>query len=66
MAVDVKTGSTFPPATPQTLFTTGIYTPDSHFEVTSDGRRFLIPTAVTDENPAPPTVVLNWTKGVKP
>ena len=53
MAVDVKTGSTFQPGTPQPLFTTGIYTPDARFEVTADGRRFLIPTAITEENPRP-------------
>ena len=66
MAVEVKTGSTFQPGTPQPLFATGIYTPDASFAVTANGGRFLVPTAVTEENAAPPTVVLNWTKGIKP
>ena len=66
VTVEVKTGTTFQPGSPHTLFATGIFTPDARFEVTTDGRRFLIPTAGAEGNPAPPTVVLNWTKGVKP
>ncbi len=66
VTVEVKTGTTFQPGSPRTLFATGIFTPDARFEVTADGRRFLIPTAGAEGNPTPPTVVLNWTKGVKP
>jgi hypothetical protein len=47
--------------TPRTLFETGIMTPDSRFDVTADGRRFIIPTAVSNGS-APATFVVNWTK----
>jgi Tol biopolymer transport system component len=61
VAVPVKTADTFEHGTPQTLFPTGIMTPDSRFDVTSDGRRFLIPTEVRAGS-TPVTVVVNWMK----
>jgi len=66
VAVEVKTGPTFQAGSPLPLFATGIFTPDASFDVTADGRRFLIPTGRREGNSAPPMVVLNWTKGVKP
>jgi Tol biopolymer transport system component len=66
VAVDVNTGATFQSGSPHLLFQTGIYTPDARFEVSADGRRFLIPTGGSEGTPAPPTVVVNWTKAVKP
>ena len=66
VGVDVKIGSSFQHGTPQHLFPSGIRTPDARFDVTADGRRFLIPARITEANPAPATVIVNWTKGIKP
>jgi dipeptidyl aminopeptidase/acylaminoacyl peptidase len=66
VGVEVKTGASFQHGVPQGLFASGIRTPDARFDVTADGRRFLIPAQVTEANPVPATVVLNWTKGIKP
>jgi DNA-binding winged helix-turn-helix (wHTH) protein/Tol biopolymer transport system component len=66
VGVEVKTGSSFQNGTPQRLFPSGIRTPDARFDVTADGRRFLIPAQITEANPAPATVIVNWTKGIKP
>lgn len=62
----VTTGSTFQHGRPQTLFASGIRSPDFRFDVTKDGQRFLISTAVNDASAEPATVVVNWTKGIKP
>ena len=36
------------------------------YDVTADGKRFLLATVVEDETSAPPlTVVSNWTAGLK-
>jgi hypothetical protein len=61
VAVDVMPGATFEHGAPRMLFDTGIMTPDSRFDVTADGRRFIIPAAVSNGS-APATVVVNWTK----
>jgi eukaryotic-like serine/threonine-protein kinase len=66
VAVDVKTRQSFEHGDPQPLFASGIRTPDARFDVTSDGRRFLVPSAVTEANSMPATVIINWTKGIKP
>ena len=66
VAMDVKTGATFQQGTPQPLFATGILVTDQRFDVTADGRRFLIPTKATEVNSAPAIVILNWTKVIKP
>ncbi len=66
VGAEVRTGSSFQHGAPQRLFASGIRTPDGRFDVTADGRRFLIPTQVTEANPAPATVIVNWTKGIKP
>jgi hypothetical protein len=59
----VTTGASFQNGAPQVLFASGIRTPDARFDVTKDGRRFLIPATVTEANSEPATVILNWTKG---
>ena len=64
VAVEVRNGATFEHGVPQALFATGIMTPDSRFDVTADGRRFIIPTSVS--SPAPATFVMNWMKAVRP
>jgi eukaryotic-like serine/threonine-protein kinase len=66
VGVQVAAGASFQHATPQPLFASGIRTPDARFDVTADGRRFLIPTQVTAANPAPVTVMMNWTTAIKP
>jgi hypothetical protein len=48
------------------LFASGIRTPDARFDVTSDGARFLIPSAIPVTNGEPAKVIVNWTKGIKP
>ena len=70
MASSVKTGGTeFQFDTPKPLFKTrmlesegGIY---HEYDVSPDGQRFLIGTLTGDSNTAPPTVILNWTAGLK-
>ena len=66
VGVEVRTGSGFQHGAPRPLFASGIRTPGGRFDVTSDGRRFLIPAQVTEASPAPATVILNWTRGIKP
>src|SRR5262249_21153889 len=65
-AVKVKTGATFQEYARESLFPTGILTPDARFEVASDGQRFLIPTHESEATSDPATVVLNWIIGIKP
>lgn len=64
VSVHVKTGQSFEAGAPQSLFATGIHTPDARFDVTADGQRFLIPTEVRADG-VPPTVILNWTNAVR-
>jgi len=56
MAVPINTASTFEAGAPHELFVN----PGSHFDVTADGRRFLVavPTGTTISPPI--TVVMNW------
>jgi eukaryotic-like serine/threonine-protein kinase len=65
-AVEVTTGTSFQPGTPQPLFASRIRTPGARFDVTSDGRRFLIPTMVRETDSEPATVIINWLSGTKP
>jgi Tol biopolymer transport system component/predicted Ser/Thr protein kinase len=64
-ALDVKTVPAFQPGTPQPLFATRVFAPEQRFEVTGDGRRFLVPDDASAGSAAPAIVVLNWTKGIK-
>jgi hypothetical protein len=71
MAVDVKTAPTFQAEIPHVLFdphvaggsTTTFY---FRYDVSPDGRRFLVNGAVQSESraPNPITVVLNWPVGL--
>ena len=65
VSMDVNAGATFEHGAPKTLFATGIITPDSRFDVTADGRRFIIPAGVSNGS-APATVVVNWMKSIRP
>lgn len=69
MAVDVKTEPQFQLGTPHALFDTptvasasSIY---SRYDVTPDGKRFLMLNVALGEASAPTIVVLNWTAGLK-
>src|SRR5215831_18113650 len=64
IAVTVSLGDTFQSGSPQMLFTPGIDSPDATFDVTADGQRFIMPSAVSFANAEPPAVVLNWIDGV--
>jgi hypothetical protein len=64
IAATVSIGATFHSDSPQTLFAPGIYGPDWTFDVTADGQRFILPSAVSFANAEPPAVVLNWLDGV--
>jgi Tol biopolymer transport system component len=70
MAVDVTTTPAFKAGTPKSLFTAPIWAGArfvSRYDVTADGKKFLI-TTLPGENSAvtpPITVVLNWEAGLK-
>ena len=66
MAAQIKSESPFQTDVPQQLFQTNIrFGPGFPYAVTRDGSRFLINTPAEANNPAPLTVVLNWTAGLK-
>ncbi len=70
MAVDVKTSPRFESGIPHELFDSRILVPNSpsvtRYDVTPDGKRFLINTATqTGAAPEPIHVVLNWLAGAK-
>ncbi len=64
MAVEVTTGSRFEAGAPKSLFEvrTG---PTSRYDVSPDGRRFLVISAQDAASAQPMTVVVNWHAGVK-
>jgi Tol biopolymer transport system component len=69
MAVEIKTGSGFEAGSPVTLFQTHprqhVSTMDvSSYDVTADGRRFLINTRVDDPTATPVSIVLNWASAI--
>lgn len=66
MAVAVKPGASFEAGSPVALFQTHRRQPVSaqdffSYDVSSDGQRFPVLTKVNDPNPAPLSVLLNWT-----
>jgi serine/threonine protein kinase/dipeptidyl aminopeptidase/acylaminoacyl peptidase len=74
MAVEVAAASgTFQAGIPKALFAAtlaggGIVANDTRYDVTADGKKFLInslPTETTSAPPSPLTVVLNWQAGLK-
>jgi len=64
VAVEIKPGTTFQPGLPQVLFASGIFNPDARFDVTTDGQKFIVPSARNALSNKPATVVVNWTDGV--
>ena len=69
MSVQVSTsGTALKAGTAKAMFKTRMQARSRLFheyDVTSDGQRFLIGTLVGESKAVPPTVVLNWTGGLK-
>ena len=70
MVVAVKAeGNKFEVSAPQPLFEMRIgnlpLTGSAFYDVTRDGRRFIVSTAVEETAPTPMTIVLNWNAGLK-
>ena len=63
-AVDVKSGVEFRHGVPKALFETRT-APTALFDVTRDGKRFLMLTAAEQQPGALMTVVVNWHAGLK-
>ena len=62
MAVEVTTKPTFHAGVPQPLFQLSVA--DMVWDVSADGKRFLVPAPVVEGAQTPITVVLNWTAGL--
>ena len=66
MAVDVTTGVTVTAGIPHALFQSTVGSVlRSHYDVSADGRRFLIDSPPANADNTPITVVLNWWAGLK-
>ena len=69
MRTEFKTALLLEVAVPQPLFTTRIKDPRGmpaiHYDVSLDGRRFLINSEIEDADTAPITLVLNWFEELK-
>jgi hypothetical protein len=70
MGVDVAATASFQAGVPKVLFEAPISNGTNagnrhHWDVTADGKRFLINTDAIENNSAPINVVLNWTAGLK-
>jgi hypothetical protein len=67
MAVDVSTASGFKAGVPRKLFQIGVLREDQAYrwDMTADGKRFLIVTAQSMNADAPITVVTNWLAELK-
>jgi serine/threonine protein kinase len=64
MAVEVADGATFRAGASRPLFQTRA-AGFMRYDVTADGQRFLVNTAIEEHTSSFPTVVLNWTAGLK-
>ncbi len=66
MSAEVKAGATFEAGVPRLLFASPMKsTLGTHYDVSSDGQRFLINLAVGEESSRPITLIQNWTAGIK-
>ena len=69
MSTPIVTAPTFKPGDPQPLFQTqvaeGVGPYRSRYDVTKDGKRFLVFTQTNKNAPTGITTVLNWTAGLK-
>lgn len=70
MSVKLQAGASFRVAVPEELFELPLPEPVAAFansyEVTADGRRFLVNTLIPDSPSSPISVVLNWTISLRP
>jgi Tol biopolymer transport system component len=60
MSVEIMPGSSFAPGTPQRLFQTNAIVGARYWDVTADGKRFLVGMLGGRNAQTPFTVVLNW------
>jgi Tol biopolymer transport system component len=67
MAVEVTTSPVFKAGIPEPLFETRIRPGGGYFQwdVSADGKRFLVNTALAESTEAPVTVVTNWQAALK-
>ena len=65
MAVSVKAGSTFEQGVPVALFDTHDPSDTLSYDVSPDGKRFLINRAIEGDAARPVNVCTNWLAGVK-
>ena len=65
LAADVTAGPAFQSATPRRLFETRIAEPLGRYEVSGDGKRFLIPLPVETDTNRPLTLIENWLAAAK-
>jgi hypothetical protein len=70
MAAAVTAGTSFEAGSPVALFQTHPRQPVSasdvfSYDVSGDGQRFLILSKVDEANPAPLSVLLNWTSEIE-
>jgi hypothetical protein len=67
MAVDVNTGPFFQAGAPHRLFDAAFHVGGAwfHWDVTADGKKFLINAVAQESAGSPLTVVLNWQAGLK-
>jgi hypothetical protein len=68
MAVDIKTEPSFEAGAPHVLFESPLFLPSQtlfRYDVTADGKRFLIILPATGVASSPATVVLNWESVLK-
>jgi hypothetical protein len=67
MSVEIKSSQPFEIGVPTELFQAAIKNIQHSlcFSPSNDGQRFLVNTYVESNNPAPITVVLNWTADLK-
>jgi Tol biopolymer transport system component len=60
MAVEIAPGSSFQPSTPQRLFQTNAIVGARYWDVSADGKRFLVGVLGGRNAQTPFTVILNW------
>ncbi len=66
MAVDVKLGATLEVGVPKALFDPRCKKgPGREYDVSPDGRRFLVDQILGEETPAPITLIQNWSAGLQ-
>ncbi len=67
MSVDIQAGSSFQAGVPRAFPVRAPAFADAlvRYDVTADGRRFLVVTAAEESGPSPIVVVTNWTAGLK-